>query len=157
MKYECTETRLSNEGAAPNSLLQGFGEQELNGFGTADDSDYHGCACGVLGTCKVAGVTCNCDGRGSMVDQGFVTDRNLLPITGFNAFYDSPNSEGVLRITDVRCGPAPIGKVQRVLLASSPSCLCLLVGWPSCLCLLVGWPSCSCWLVGWFFVVVVRF
>ena len=111
MKYECTGTPLSNGGTTPNSVLLGYQEQVLNGFGTADDSSYNGCACGVLGTCKVKGVTCNCDSRGSMVDQGFVTDKNMLPITGFKANYDSPNSEGKLTVTDVRCGPSPVGEV----------------------------------------------
>ncbi|KAL8612973.1 hypothetical protein ACOMHN_001056 [Nucella lapillus] len=101
VKYECQSAPLAS------SALVGFNNQSLTSFGTGDKSDATGCVCSVLGTCKAKGVTCNCDSKGSMVDQGTVTDKDLLPITGFKANY-KPNGKGSLTVTDVRCAPAPV-------------------------------------------------
>ncbi|XP_076437197.1 uncharacterized protein LOC143276534 [Babylonia areolata] len=100
VKYECQEAPLTN------SALIGFNNQSLTSFGTADDSAVMGCACGVLGTCVSEGVTCNCDSKGSMVDQGFITDKHVLPVIGFDAHY-GPGGKGTLTVTDVRCAPTP--------------------------------------------------
>ncbi|XP_076455942.1 uncharacterized protein LOC143290413 [Babylonia areolata] len=102
VKYECEETPLDG-----TSFLLDHAGQRVSSFGSADDSSVMGCACGMLGTCQAEGLSCNCDGKGSMVDQGFVTDKDVLPISGFNASV-AKGGTGTVSVTDLRCAPTPV-------------------------------------------------
>lgn len=115
VKYVCKEAALLNSNINPESFLTFYNGQTSN-FGTASNASAIGCACGVLGTCITEDYTCNCDARKVMAfDQGFVTDRSALPVTDFTNRYTSPNAQGSLTLTDVRCAPTPIGKEARSL------------------------------------------
>ncbi len=49
-------------------------------------SDGEGCACGVNQTCAMPSIRCNCD-KNDFVwrsDEGFVREKNVLPITAIN-------------------------------------------------------------------------
>ncbi len=50
-------------------------------------SDGTGCKCGITNTCAAAGKKCNCDKNDSQwrMDEGYVTNKYVLPITAIYA------------------------------------------------------------------------
>ena len=65
-----------------------------------------GCTCGVLGTCTKNNTNCNCDAnvRSLLKDEGYITNKDVLPITAVN-FGDTGNSDEFINymIGDVKC------------------------------------------------------
>ncbi|EFX63162.1 hypothetical protein DAPPUDRAFT_17597, partial [Daphnia pulex] len=55
-------------------------------FWTGGNTDVHTCQCGLDGNCVDPSVQCNCDSMAPvpLVDDGAITDKNVLPITRLN-------------------------------------------------------------------------
>ncbi|XP_046459861.1 neurexin-4-like isoform X2 [Daphnia pulex] len=55
-------------------------------FWAGDNTDVHLCQCGLDGNCVDPSVQCNCDSMAPvpLVDDGTITDKNVLPITRLN-------------------------------------------------------------------------
>ncbi|KAK7495635.1 hypothetical protein BaRGS_00013082 [Batillaria attramentaria] len=106
VKYECQGSAIYNDGNM-DTVLSLNGEPSTS-FGTGSNSEYLGCACGLLGTCETKDVTCNCDAKGPMTeDRGFITDPAALPVTAID-INTPPTGSGRVTVTSVRCAPTPV-------------------------------------------------
>lgn len=81
IKYRCRGS-LNNYGRRSYWSWQSFNGRDYYNWGGSNRPKY--CACGIKGTCKNRRQKCNCDsngGRGETSDEGYLTNKNLLPVT----------------------------------------------------------------------------
>ena len=76
----CKKAKFLEHGC---TYLKGRNGTKLS-YWAGGQQNGEGCACGVTKTCEISSKKCNCDGLRSywLQDEGFVTDKNVLPLTG---------------------------------------------------------------------------
>ncbi|XP_076809883.1 contactin-associated protein-like 4 [Clavelina lepadiformis] len=81
IKYRCIASLLL-EGGYATWLSRDGTHMRYWGGATSQRNDY--CACGETGTCVDSTKRCNCDKNSSpeTSDEGFLTDKDTLPVTG---------------------------------------------------------------------------
>ena len=86
IKFNCYSAPLFDDGINFGSWLNNKGEKEIYFHGS--NSGNHICQCGTTNTCKVTGYKCNCDINDPVwdFDEGLITSKSDLPITGFSYF-----------------------------------------------------------------------
>ncbi|GFO30950.1 zonadhesin, partial [Plakobranchus ocellatus] len=104
VQFKCQHYPLLEDPIQPSSYYRLYDGQPASSFGTGEDVDFHGCACHKLGVCTTA-YSCNCDAEGpKAVDQGAITNRDSLPVTGVHIVgKNDSDSEARIQVLPVRC------------------------------------------------------
>ena len=86
IRFDCFLAPLMSLGNEPKGSWKDQNGNERTFFhGNLDTANPHQCQCGVDQTCVVPKLPCNCDAKlpDWQVDEGTITDKNFLPMTGF--------------------------------------------------------------------------
>ncbi|GFR63756.1 zonadhesin, partial [Elysia marginata] len=110
VQFKCQHFPLLEDPTHPSTYYRLYDGQPATSFGTDEAVEFHGCACHKLGVCYTA-LTCNCDAEGPMsVDQGAITNKASLPITGVHvAGRNDSDSVAQFMIGAVRCSARSTG------------------------------------------------
>ena len=86
IRFDCFLAPLMSLGNEPKGSWKDQNGTERTFFhGNLDTANPHQCQCGIDQTCVVPKLPCNCDAKlpDWQVDEGTITDKDLLPMTGF--------------------------------------------------------------------------
>lgn len=85
IQFDCFVAPLREHGEDLGYWLDRNGNKSTFFHGNLNPDKPHICQCGLDQSCVIPELPCNCDAKepNSQSDQGVITDKNLLPITGF--------------------------------------------------------------------------
>lgn len=103
VKYDCWGAALEHDEIQYSYWDDRTGSPRY--FWAGNATDDHICQCGIDNNCADSRKVCNCDSLAHQVsDEGFITDKNLLPITRLNFGRTSlPGSSGRFSLGAFEC------------------------------------------------------
>ena len=111
-RYDCVASSLLNTFKTERASNLGIRWYSRKGFprrywhGDATTASKQSCRCGLEGTCDSPDVLCNCDTREQhqmRYDDGFITEKEDLPISKIRVSIQRTNPRSSFRIGDLEC------------------------------------------------------